>query len=119
MRTCSEIIRGLRDDRDLNQTDIAIIIGITQQQYSKYETGTAELSVKALTDLSNFYKVSTDYLLGRTDFSGSLPDLDKFLKSNSEIAQMISDMQTLSSVSKKAIYEYVRLQMLKEKIDSK
>ena len=117
MRKTTEIIRGLREDRDLSQKDIANIIGTTQQQYSKYERDNAELPVKALLDLSDFYKVSTDYLLCKAEFSGKMSDLDKLLTNNPKIAQLLSDIQTLSNDSQKAIFEYVRLQILKEKAD--
>ena len=42
MKEIKEIIRGLREDRDYKQTDIARILGIKQQYYSKYETGEYE-----------------------------------------------------------------------------
>ncbi|WP_293009472.1 MULTISPECIES: helix-turn-helix domain-containing protein [unclassified Oscillibacter] len=41
MRTTLEILRGLREERDLKQSDIASLIGTTQQQYSKYKMGGA------------------------------------------------------------------------------
>lgn len=67
MRTFCEIIRGLREDRDLKQSDVAAILGTSQQYYSKYETGKYEMPVRCILILADFYGVSTDYLLGRTD----------------------------------------------------
>lgn len=67
MRTFCEIIRGLREDRDLKQSDVAAILGTSQQYYSKYETGKYEMPVRHILILADFYGVSTDYLLaGRT-----------------------------------------------------
>ena len=57
-------IRDLREDRDLSQAEIARVIGTTQQQYSKIETGRADISGEKLIRLAEFYNVSTDYLLG-------------------------------------------------------
>ena len=64
MKELTEVLRGLREDKDLKQSDIADIIKATQQQYSKYETGESELPTKALVILADFYGVSTDYILG-------------------------------------------------------
>ena len=59
-------IRDLREDRDLSQADIAKVIQTTQQQYSKIETGKADISGEKLIRLAEFYNVSTDYILGLT-----------------------------------------------------
>lgn len=60
-------IRDLREDRDLNQTQIAKILGMSQTGYSKYETGENNLPTTVLIKLSRFYDTSIDYLLGETD----------------------------------------------------
>ena len=60
-------IRDLREDKELNQTELAKIIGMSQTGYSKYETGENDIPTSILIKLSNFYDVSIDYLLGQTD----------------------------------------------------
>ena len=60
-------IRDLREDSDLNQTQIAKILGMSQTGYSKYETGENDIPTAILIKLADFYNVSVDYLLGRTD----------------------------------------------------
>lgn len=60
-------IKDLREDRDLLQKDIAKILGITQQQYSKIEKEINQLSYDGLIKLSLFYNVSIDYILGNTN----------------------------------------------------
>jgi transcriptional regulator with XRE-family HTH domain len=57
-------IRDLREDRDLTQAQIAKILKTTQQQYSKIETGRADISGEKLILLARFYNVSCDYILG-------------------------------------------------------
>jgi transcriptional regulator with XRE-family HTH domain len=57
-------IKDLREDNDLTQKDIANILNISQRAYSHYENGTRNLPVEILIQLSKFYNVSTDYLLG-------------------------------------------------------
>ena len=57
-------IRDLREDRDYTQAQIAAVIKTTQQQYSKIETGKADISGEKLIRLAEFYGVSADYILG-------------------------------------------------------
>ena len=59
-------IRDLREDRDLSQTEIAKVIKTTQQQYSKIETGKADISGEKQILLAQYYNVSVDYILGLT-----------------------------------------------------
>lgn len=59
-------IRDLREDRDMNQTQIAKMLGMSQTGYSKYETGENDVPTAVLIKLANFYETSVDYLLGQT-----------------------------------------------------
>lgn len=60
-------IRDLREDNDLNQTQVAKMLGMSQTGYSKYETGENDIPTSILIKLSRFYNTSVDYLLGETD----------------------------------------------------
>ena len=60
-------IRDLREDRDLYQRDIALMLGISQQYYSEYENGNYTIPVEHLIKLANFYHTSIDYIVGLTD----------------------------------------------------
>ena len=60
-------IRDLREDRDLNQTSVAKMLGMSQTGYSKYETGENDIPTQILIKLARFYNTSIDYLLGETD----------------------------------------------------
>ena len=60
-------IRDLREDLDLNQTEIAKYLGMSQTGYSKYETGENDIPTFVLIKLARFYNTSIDYLLGETD----------------------------------------------------
>ena len=57
----------MREDKDLNQTQVAKVLGMSQTGYSKYETGENDIPTTILIKLSDFYNVSIDYLLDRTD----------------------------------------------------
>lgn len=60
-------IRDLREDKDLTQKELSLLINIHVNQYQKYERGEREIPVKLLIKLSNYYNVSTDYILGLTN----------------------------------------------------
>lgn len=57
-------LRDLREDRDLTQAQIAQLLNTSKNQIGKYERGEQELPIRHLIALANFYKVSTDYILG-------------------------------------------------------
>ncbi len=60
-------LRALREDRDLTQTQIAKILGMSQTGYSKYETGENDIPTAILIKLARYYNTSIDFLLGETD----------------------------------------------------
>lgn len=60
-------LKALRLERHLQQSDVAIIIGCGQPLYSRYERGEREIPLSALIALADFYGVSLDYLVGRSD----------------------------------------------------
>lgn len=66
-------LKDLREDKDLYQKDIAKILNIKQQQYSRYETDETEISVTLLKELAIFYETSTDYILKLTDENKPYP----------------------------------------------
>ena len=60
-------LRDLREDCDMRQVDVAEMLGIKQTVYSRYERGFQNIPLEFLIQLADFYKVSTDYILGRTN----------------------------------------------------
>lgn len=60
-------IRDLREDADLTQTQLSNYLNLTKRSYSHYENGTRNLPVDILISIADFYNVSTDYLLERTN----------------------------------------------------
>jgi transcriptional regulator with XRE-family HTH domain len=66
-------IRDLREDNDLKQKQIADHLMCDQSLYSKYERGERELPLAYAAKLADFYGVSVDYLLGRTNIKTPYP----------------------------------------------
>lgn len=62
-----ERMRDMREDNDLTQKKIAEYLMCDQSLYSKYERGEREIPLSLLIKLADYYDVSLDYLVGRTD----------------------------------------------------
>lgn len=59
-------IRDLREDHDKTQQEIADVLGISQTMYARYERGANEMPIRHLLVLCDYYQVSADYILNRT-----------------------------------------------------
>ena len=60
-------LKDLREDHDLLQKDLATVLNLSQQQYSRYEKEVNQLDYDGLIRLARFYNTSIDYLLGLTN----------------------------------------------------
>ena len=60
-------IRDMREDADLKQKDLAEVLNCSQVCYSQYELGKRDIPTDVLIKLADYYGVSVDYLLGRTN----------------------------------------------------
>lgn len=66
MITFGERLKELRNSRNLTQKEVAQIFGMTERNYQKLETVTKP-KYESIVKFADYYNVSTDYLLGRTD----------------------------------------------------
>lgn len=60
-------IKNLREDNDITQTDMAKALFISQRTYSYYESGGHNIPTEILVKIADYFGVSVDYLLNRTD----------------------------------------------------
>ena len=60
-------LKDIREDRDLTQREVAEHLHIRQNTYSQYEIGVLNYPLDVVVKLADFYGVSVDYLLGRTE----------------------------------------------------
>lgn len=65
-----ENLRKVRQENKLSQSAVAEVLNTTQQQYSKYENGTQEIPVRHVITLCQYYKITSDWLLGLRDGLG-------------------------------------------------
>lgn len=72
-----ERIKGLREDSDLNQTQIAKIINVAQTTYSDYEKGKIRIPIDIIIKLAEFYDVDMNYITGVSDIKLKFPKRKK------------------------------------------
>lgn len=89
-------IRDLREDRDLRQIDVANATGIDQKTLSNYETGKTNPDSYAIIKLCDFFDVSADYLIGRTDEQRA-----KIEKIEERVLEMKKSLETILEELKK------------------
>ena len=70
-------LKDLREDRDLNQTEVAKIINVSQVAYSYYELERREIDINSLKILAKFYHTSIDYIVGLTNQKEPYPEIEK------------------------------------------
>ena len=98
-----QILKDLRTQKGLKQSDLAEIMGITQQAYQRYEYGTSEPNADGFAFLADFYGVTTDYLLGREpapnpfadlglDEAGEQEMLKQYMSFEPEVRAMLMDV---------------------------
>lgn len=66
-------LKDLREDRELNQTEIGKLLGTSQKQYSRWETGETEIPFHHVIKLAKFYNITIDYIAGITNTPYPLP----------------------------------------------
>ena len=62
-----ERLKEIREDKDLYQKDVAKVLNIPQQNYSRYELGIVSMPIEKYVLLASFYATSIDYLVGLTN----------------------------------------------------
>lgn len=70
MTSLSERIKKLRKEKKQTQKQMAGVLGITERHFQRYEAGEIDLPTSVTVKLADYFNVSTDYLIGRSDNPG-------------------------------------------------
>ncbi len=73
----SQRLKNLRMDRKLTQAHMADLLGISRQGYAKYENNTSQPDFDTLVKLADYFDVTTDYLLGKSNDPRLTADQEK------------------------------------------
>ncbi len=85
MKNIKNRIRDLREDSDLRQIDVANATGVDQKTLSNYETGKTNPDSHSIIKLADFFNVTTDYLLGYSNYN---------IKTNNDILNILNNIET-------------------------
>ena len=90
-------LKDLREYKNYKQAYVAEYLNISQQVYSRYESGKHELPVLYLEPLSKLYNVSTDYLLGLSVTKDDITTLSEQKYGNRMLKELLNDISSLDS----------------------
>lgn len=126
MATFAERLRKLRNEKDITLDELAEILETTKATLSRYENSLREPKAEFVQRVANYFNVTTDYIMGQSDFRESADewwekdetpsdiDLEDFIKNSSNIKLMGNP---LDEKAKKDVLIFLRAahQMIKEK----
>jgi HTH-type transcriptional regulator, competence development regulator len=108
-------LKALRLQKKLTHQDMADFLGITRQGYSKYENGQSQPDIETINKLAEFFNVTTDYLLGRTDVletrteeENTLAIINQLIKEYGIEQMGFFDIEKWKSLSEEEIEEIIK-----------
>ncbi|MBD5106436.1 MAG: helix-turn-helix transcriptional regulator [Lachnospiraceae bacterium] len=116
MAEMGEILAELRKDKHLLQKDLADFLSISIGTVSNYETGAHEPDFETLCKLADFFQVSTDYLLGRTDLPYDVKKLNEPIRDGITISDITHTLLNMSRENLDSVLEYMELLTYKNKM---
>lgn len=109
-------LKYLREEKNMLQEDLAKVLDVSQKTISNYETGERDMSTETLTKLSEYFNVSIDYLLGKSDIRNPEEvniDTDKI-----KIGLSSKDYENITDEQKKQIEDFAKF-VLKDNLKNK
>lgn len=103
-----EMLAELRQDRRMTQRDLAEAIHISTSSVSAYERGDRIPAIDILVQLANYFDVTADYLLGRTEQNLSLSYLSELYANNITLEEMLVLLLRLSPIQRQALLTIVK-----------
>ena len=100
IKIMSERLKGLREERDLTQQDLADELDVSKSTYSYYESGKRNLNASTLLKLSNLYNVSLDYIMGLSDYRQTSEHYLKKLSNLNLNDELLKDEETINILNK-------------------
>lgn len=97
-------LKDMRLKRGISQKILGIEIGVSQQNISKYENDIASIPIDVLNAMSEYFKVSTDYILGLSDERYNLKMQMTFNKEVDEYYEIIELYKRLDTKNKKLVF---------------
>lgn len=121
-------LKKLRNSKKITQEELGKKVNVTKVSISGYENGNRSPDTDTLQKIADFFDVSTDYLLGRSDnpeLNDSIDQKDKSFFTSKiatefpDIDLMFKDMESLTAEQMEEVYEYIKFKMSQKKEDNK
>lgn len=100
-------IANLREEKKLTQKMLAKILNMSPSNISNYENETYWPNLDTISKLADLFNVTTDYLLGRTDYRCPPETLENYITSDYTIHDIVNTLLTLDEGSRDAVAKYV------------
>lgn len=98
-------LKLLREEKKLIQKDIAKLLNVSIPAVNQYESGKRDMSTETVIKLAEYFNVSTDYLLGKTDIRNPGKQIDDVLN-EAMIGMSKQDYEKLTETQKKQIRDF-------------
>lgn len=102
-------IKNLRTDADLKQKEVAEIIKVSRSSISSYEQNKNQPDLHAVIELAKLFNVSTDYLLGLSEYKTSWVDETECISTNSDNVKIVELLNDIKKLDKPDVSHLVEL----------
>lgn len=109
-----KVISELRSEKGIYQKELADYLKVSIGTISNYEQGIHSPDFETLCKLADYYDVSIDYMMGRTEIRACAKDLERPLTDNYTVADLLNTTLQLDSENAHSLVEYVNLLRLKQ-----
>lgn len=113
-----ELLASLRRERGILQKELAAYLNVTVATISNYEKGVHAPDYETLVKLADFFDVSTDYLLQRTEYKSSIQTLNQKLVVNYTVSELVNAILQLNQNSMTALIDYYELLSLRNSMNA-
>lgn len=112
-----ELLAKLRKEKGILQKELATYLNVTVATISNYEKGVHSPDYETLVKLADFFDVSTDYLLQRTDYRASINTLNKPLIIGFTASDLLNAVMELDQHNTEALIDYYKLLLLRNSVE--
>ena len=111
-----KLLAKLRKEKGVLQKEVATYLNMTVATVSNYEKGVHMPDLNTLIMLADFFDVSTDYLLQRTNYKSSISTLNRPLSGEYTVSDLMNTVVELDARNTQALLDYYELLMLRNSI---
>lgn len=112
-----ELLAKLRKEKGILQKELATYLNVTVATISNYEKGVHSPDYETLVRLADFFDVSTDYLLQRTDYRASINTLNKPLIIGFTASDLLNAVMELDQHNTETLIDYYKLLLLRNSVE--